>query len=202
MENRKRGRKEKSEYSKDRLLEELRKLQLSGKREKLTYLGLEKLTGVPRRNWKKVSEYIDNINQGINIGVTKFKFDFALPSIEEVFDLYYGKNREKLMNIFSEYNLYLNQMWEYYSSYDDVVEEFRVKLNDKENEIFKYKNTIKDLELQVDYYKCIYEEQCLKSSNRIKRNEENIKDNVVHINKGDKSKLSLDFKKEFERFLK
>lgn len=202
MENRKRGRKEKSEYSKERLLEELRKMQLSGKKEKLTYLGLEKLTSIPRRNWKKVSEYIDNINMGINIGVTKFKCDFALPSIEEVFDLYYGKNREKLMNIFSEYNLYLNQMWEYYSSYDEVVNEFKVKLNDKENEIVKYKNLIKDLELQVNYYKCIYEEQCLKSSNRIKRNEENIKDNVININKGDKSKLSLDFNKEFERFLK
>lgn len=202
MESKKRGRKEKNEYSKERLLEELRKLQLSGKREKLTCLGLEKSTGIPRRNWKKVSEYIDNINQGINIGVTKFKCDFALPSIEEVFDLYYGKNREKLMNIFSEYNLYLNQMWEYYSSYDSVVEEFKAKLNDKENEIFKYKNAIKDLESQVDYYKLIYEEQCLKSSSIIKRKEENIKDNIVFIKKGDKSKLSLDFNKEFERFLK
>ena len=113
--NENRGRKGNPEYSKERLLEELRKIQLSGNRQRLTYLGLEKLTAIPRRNWNKVSQYIDNINQGFNIDVACFKCDFALPSIEEVFDLYYGNNREKLMKIFSEYNLYLNQMWEAHS---------------------------------------------------------------------------------------
>ncbi|NRV51317.1 hypothetical protein [Clostridium beijerinckii] len=134
MRNQFRGRKENPNYSKEKLLSELRKIQLSGSREKLSYLGLEKLTGIPRRNWKKVSEYIDNINKGFDIEVTNFKCDLALPSIDEVFELYYGKNKQKLMEIFNDYNIYLNQMWEYYSRYDEVSDEYKKKIEKKELE--------------------------------------------------------------------
>lgn len=204
MENKyeKRGRKKNPEYEKERLLGELRKIQLSGNQIKLTYLGLEKITGIPRRNWGKVSEYINNINQGIDINASNFKCDFALPSISEVFDLYYGKNKNKLMEIFEEYNTYLNMMWEKYSNFESIINDYKSNLDNKEVEISNLNNEINLLKSKIEYYKRMYEEQCSNSINRKKREEENIKSNVISISNGDKNKMSMDFDRMFSKYTK
>lgn len=197
----KRGRNANPAYSKETLLQKLREIQLSGNREKLTYLKLEKITAIPRRNWIKVKEFIEKINDGYSVDVENFVCDLALPNVDEVFNLYYGKNEEKLKNIFRDYNVYLNQMWQGYSNFQKSKQKYDIELREMQNKIEQLEGLMIESEKEKFFYKTKYEVMCVESSDRHKRETKNIKGNVIHIKKGDNTNLSLDFDNEFKEYL-
>ena len=197
-----RGRTCNPEYSVEVLLSHLRKIQLQGDREKLTKLKLEEITDIPRRNWNKVQEYIDRINEGLKIDIEGFLCDFPLPNIEEVFKMYYGKNKEKLKEVFKEYNIYINQMWEKYSKYEILQEKTLEKLAEKDIQILQLEGKLKEKDVSIEYYKRKYEQVCSDSANISKRRDGNIKQNKIELKKGDKKCLDMDFIEEFKSILK
>lgn len=198
----KRGAKPKAEYSKEVLLEKLREIQLGGNREKLTNLRLEKLTGIPRRNWIKVRDVIEKLNEGYKVEGVNFSCDLALPNVDEVFDQYYGKNEEKLRSIFRDYTIYLNQMWKGYSNFEKREVEHNSTFKELQNKIEQLEDLLKESEKQKNFYKTKYEIMTVESSDRHKREAKGIKENLIQIKKGDNSKLSLDFANEFKDYLK
>lgn len=196
-----RGRKPDIKYSKEILLDKLVKLQIDGNRRKLTYLNLEKLTGIPRRNWIKVKENIEKINNGYNVDVDKFKCELALPNIDEVFQLYYGKNEHRLKEAFQYYNMHLNKIWDAYNENKTLEIQYKEEVLKKNSEINELRILLKDKEKQVEHYRVKYEVLCVESTERSKRKEKSITKDVIKINKDYDSQLSTNFADAFKDML-
>jgi len=195
-----RGRPSSEDLSEEALKAKLREVALKTD-EKLNPSKLERITGIKRRNWNKVSDAIKAINE-VHIGINPEAFkDFPLPSITEAFDMYYGKNRRKLMEIFQSYNELITIMWKKSTSLDRLDQEYKEKLTNKEKEIERFEEELKKSKEDAEFHKRLYEQICAESSYGNKREELHLKKNVTEIRKGNKKILEMDFAKQFKDVL-
>jgi len=196
-----RGKPPKGELSAEALKAKLREVALKSN-EELNPSKLERITGIKRRNWNKISDAIKAINE-VHLGINPEAFkDFPLPSIAEAFDMYYGKNKRKLMDIFQSYNELITIMWRKSTSLDRLEQVYMEKLAHKENEIERLKKELKESKEDAEFHKRLYEQICAESSFSNKREELHLKKNVTEIQKGNKKVLEIDFAKQFEDVLK
>lgn len=179
-----------TEYSIDDLKVKLREIALTTN-EKLNYSKLQDITGIERRNWVKLRGLIDCLNNGLDGLHSEVVKDLLLPNIAETFDQYYGKSKNKLIEVFKSYNHYINILWNKSISYDKLVEEHKFNLSEKDREINRLKSEIDSLKQDVKFYKTKYESICAESSYSEKRKELGIKDNVIGIKKGDMSVMCI-----------
>lgn len=191
----KRGRKADEMYAREILLKKFRELIFDKPIvEKLNLSSLEKATGIGRKHWYKIKNEIDNFNnRTIGVGIENLPI-FDSQCIEEVFDLYYGKNRNNLMEYFVSYSKHLSDLWDKAKAYETILEKFNCLL--KEN--MELKEEIKNAKRNVEFYEKKYFEIVAESSYSKKREELNIKKNAVELTKGNKNLLKINFAEEFE----
>ncbi len=152
---------------------------------KLSFLLLEKETGIGRNTWKRrISDYIEELNLPIarSFNITE-KDSVYLPNIGQLYEAY-GND-----SIRFKQELILLQ-----SYYDTLYNEYQ-KLKEETQEIQKYKEEneqkkeeIKKLKEQKYHYKQLYEECVVASSEPYLRKEMNIQDNLIDF----KKRLNID----------
>lgn len=192
-----RGRPPKEEYSKEVLKAKLRQI-VPNHNGMLNFSELERLTGIKRRNWIKVEDTIATLNKvplGIDPEAIK---EFVLPSIKEAFDLYYGKDKKKLMGIFQDYNELIAVQWGKSTSFDRLEQEHNETLAEKDREIERLITELKNAKEDAEFHKRLYEQIGADSAYASTRREMNLKKNVSEVKKGDKKILDMDFAKKFE----
>ncbi|UYZ23286.1 hypothetical protein [Mesobacillus jeotgali] len=162
------------------------------KGQKLTYLLLEKQTGIGRNTWsRRIPETIEELNKPIKrpLGLTE-KDEVYFPNIEQIFDIY-KNDKNKIINELhyietAFYELY-NEVRKYKEALDnskDMNEEIKIK--DEE---------IKQLKEQVKHYEHLYNSQMISSAFSHLRDEKNLKDNLIkfdHTNKNHSTLENLD----------
>jgi len=174
--------------------DELRKVLLeyaSKSPGKISYLGLEKETGIKRHIWaRRMKDEIRAINnKTLNIDASKF-IQIPLPNVIDMIEKYFG-NKDKLIEAFLVYNDYIQALWEKALKYEKGKEteiELRQKIKELESEVKFLKGNRK-------YYKEQYEKICVESTYASKQKEKNIKD-VLKIDDGKKI-TSSNWKKQF-----
>ena len=150
---------------------------------KITYLALEKATGIKRHIWSRRMNFeIEKLNSNdIYINGDKFE-DIPLPNVLDTIEKYFG-DKDKLIKAFIGYNDYIQNLWNKALSQQKTED----KASKLENEIKKMQEEIKFLKENRDYYKSEYEKLSVESTYAHKRTEKNL-DNVINI--ADKEKIS------------
>lgn len=200
--HRKRGKPANESFNRENLLVKLREISLVTD-ETLNANKLEKLTGIKRRNWNKVKEEIDYINHSRQTGMvdTNTIRSFPLPNIEEIFQLYFPQNPKKLKEIFQSLIDMVSKMYEKVLIFEKTKENAITASAEQAREIERLRNELKQAKADIEYYKTKYDEVCGDSTYHSKREILNIPKNVIHIPKGQKKLLTLDFQEQFGKIL-
>lgn len=163
---------------------------------KITYLALEKATGVKRHVWsRRMSSEIEKLNNSeLAINGDKFE-EIPLPNVLDTIEKYFG-NKEELIKAFVGYNDYIQSLWSKALS-QQKTEDKVIKL---EKSIEELQEEIKYLKENRDYYKSEYEKLSVESTYAHKRDEKKI-DNVINID--NKEKISSgDWESQFPELFK
>ena len=147
----------------------------SSHKGKITYLKLEKETGVKRHVWaRRMSEEIKSLNtKGLSVNGSSFE-EIELPNISDTIDKHW-ENKDDLISALSDYNLYIQKLWE-----KAVLQERASERESKLlSEIEDLKKENKFLKENRDFYKNEYEKSIVENiyySKRVEKNTENIID--------------------------
>jgi len=180
-----RGRPADKECSKDKLRLLVREFALETD-ELLNYSILEKMSGergrkIERRNWTKVKDLIDSINQCVITGNPDNLSDVVMPAPETLFDQYYGKSKPKLLKIFLARHEQANTMTAKCLAFDEFKRKQDEILAQKNHEIEMLKEKLKQTQTNERKYRNEYEKICGESYYGDKREELKIKMNVVEM---------------------
>lgn len=187
----KRGRPKSAQLDEFELMKVFRKIALNTD-ELLNPNKLAKLTGIERRNWKKIQKNIDAANKVRlgNITPDAVK-DYPLPSTEEVF-FRCGDNISKLKESFQSLINIVSRMWEKCLSYDNAKLQYELKLAEKDRQIEELQEKLKKAKEDTEFHKAQYRQVCGESIYGFKRKQLGIPDNVIRINKGNKDVMDID----------
>ncbi|MEG2867898.1 MAG: hypothetical protein RR894_09130 [Terrisporobacter sp.] len=179
--------------------EELSKILLdyaSRNQGKITYLQLEKETGIKRHVWaRRMKSEIDSINnKAINIDTSNFE-KIPLPNVVDIIEKYFG-NKQKLIDEFLSYNDYIQSLWDKAIKLDNT-ELLKTELTYQIKELEKENKYLKD---NADYYKKEYEKIVVESTYISKQDEKGIKDAIKTDN--NEKIISADWRKNFPNLIK
>jgi len=197
----KRGKPIDENLSREALLIKIREISLETD-EILNPSKLEKITGIKRRNWNKVQDTIDLINNAL-LGVDTDAIEsFLLPNIDEVFELHFPHNPKKIKLIFQSLIDMVSKMYSKVTSFEKAKEENAIALAERDREIQRLNTKLKEAKKDIEFHKDKYAEICGESTYHSKREELGIPNNVLQMSKGNKNLMELDFQKQFETILK
>ena len=178
--NNKKGRPQ--SYSDEQLLEILTNFAVNHV-GKIALSNLEKETGIHRHVWsRRMMEQINELNRSFT-SLDSEKFEVVpLPDIADTVNKYWG-NKTALVNALTEYNNYIQALWEKAVAYERAnqrEQELTRQLDEKDKEI-------KFIKENRDFYKNEYQKIAIESTYDHKQKEKNIK-NVINIE--DKKKMT------------
>lgn len=169
--------------------------------EKITYLALEKATGISRNTWaRNMKEEIRKLNEPLPIVSNTGSEVLPLPNIAELVQNNYH-NQKKLIDALSQVNRSINNLYEkakraynLEQENSNLIEEIKkLKFEGKQNE-----EIIKLLKEQVDFYSQQYRNIVATSTYK-----ENGLKNLLEFKRGDSrntEKITADLIKQFDMF--
>lgn len=163
-------------YSDEQLLEILTDFAVNNS-GKITFLKLQKKTGVHRHIWsRRMQEQINELNQSYcSLDPASFEV-IPLPNIIDTVNKYW-QNKTAMIAALNEYNNYIQALWEKALAFEKAIQkekELRQLLEKNEKEI-------KFLKENRDFYKNEYQKIAVESTYSHKQKEKNIK-NVIDLN--------------------
>ena len=163
---------------------------------RITYLKLEKETGIKRHVWsRRMSEEIRSLNnRELTLDGKHFE-QIELPNIADTVDKHWG-DRESLISALSDYNTYIQKLWEK-AVLQERASERESKLLDEITELKKENKFLKE---NRDFYKNEYEKSIVENTYYSKRVEKNT-ENVIDINKN-KNFTSANWEDQFPDLFK
>lgn len=178
-------------YTDQELKEVLLKFSVKNK-GKINCLQLEKATGVKRHVWaRRLGEEIKRLNQPLkNINISSG--DVPMPNMEELVEKY-GDNRSGLIKALGHLNEVIFSLYEQAKASKEKTEEISqmaLKLQEKES-------VISQLSSEVNHYKRLYEQAYVKSTYTTLKQDENLKDNLISINKNRERSLGANLETAF-----
>lgn len=153
---------------------------------KVTYLGLERKTGIKRHVWsRRMSQEIKNLNEPL-ISHTEDDNKLPLPNIELIVEQHF-ENKKKLVQALSHVNDVVQSLYDQNLTFKKKNENLKDKLEQQTDKNKKLVQTIKE-----------YEEIIVGSAYGVVRQDKKIKKNLVSIEtENEVAATSLDFKKMF-----
>ncbi|WP_318617636.1 hypothetical protein [Sporosarcina sp. YIM B06819] len=149
------------------------------KQQQLTYLMLEKESGIGRNTWKRrLEDFIQELNQPIlrNFGYTDSD-EIYFPNIESIFEAY-GSNKQRIINELHHFELLFQELYEE----RNVLKEKLNRLESFKDKMEEYTKAVADLQQEVKHYKTLYEQIMVSSVEPHLRDELGIKDNLLDLN--------------------
>lgn len=177
--------------------QELKKILLAysvKNKGKISYLQLEKVTGIKRHVWaRRLKEEINKLNQPImNKMETGNSDEIPLPNIEEIVERY-ADNKTGLIRVLGHLNEVIIDLYDQTRSSKQQslqLQELKQSLKETERIISQLKN-------EMNYYKQLYEQAYVKSTYSTLRHENSLKENLISINKNKERSLSTNIEKAF-----
>lgn len=192
MEPRKPGKPE--NYSKKQLKELLFEYRKKNKGT-ISFLGLEKETGISRKTWKRrMGEVIEELNQIVTLQkVTINDAELPLPNIDLIFDKF-SNNPQGLRDALFHLNEVISKIYNDNINLQKTLEEknkIEKALTKKVEKLEKDNNKLSN---EVAHY----EKMIIESMNPSMRKRMGIKNNLIEINKDNReSAASLEIEEEF-----
>ncbi|MDP1420120.1 hypothetical protein Q8G35_17405 [Peribacillus simplex] len=178
-----------SNYSDEQLKEMALEIKKKYKGQKLTYLFLEKETGIGRNTWsRRIPETIDELNKPVSrsVGISESD-DVYFPNIEKIFEAY--KNDKN--KIISELYFIETAFYELYNTVKNLKEELNRRRDDSAE--LKMKNDeIRLLQEQVKHYEQLYNQQMISSAFSHLQSQNQVKDNLIQFDKNNRKHASLE----------
>lgn len=178
-----------SNYSDEELKEIALAIKQKYKGQKLTFLFLEKETGIGRNTWsRRIPETIEELNNPVPraIGISE-KDDVYFPNIERIFDIY-KNDKNKIIN---ELYFIETAFYELYNEAKKLKEELDRRKNDPEE--LKMKNDeIRRLQEQVKHYEQLYNQQMVSSAFSHLQAENQVKGNLIQFDQKNRKHASLE----------
>lgn len=178
-----------SNYSDEQLKEMALQIKNKFKGQKLTYLFLEKETGIGRNTWsRRISETINELNKPIprTIGLTE-NDDVYFPNIEQIFEVY--KNDK--IKIINELHFIEATFIELYNEAKNLKEELN-RRKDESEELRQKNDEIRLLQEQVKHYEQLYNQQMISSAFPHLRSQDQPKDNLIMLDNKNRKHTSLE----------
>jgi len=150
-----------SNYSDEQLKEMALDVKKKYKGQKLTYLFLEKETGIGRNTWsRRIPETIEELNKPVqrSIGVSQ-NDDVYFPNIEQIFEVYKNDNNK----IIKELLFIETAFYELYNEAMKIKEELS-RRKDNDEDLRRKKDEIRRLRAQVIHYEQLYNQQMVSSA--------------------------------------
>ncbi|GIP44037.1 hypothetical protein J45TS6_24960 [Paenibacillus sp. J45TS6] len=178
-----------SNYTDEQLKEMALDIKKKYKGRKLTYLLLEKETGIGRNTWsRRIPETIEVLNNPVprSIGISESD-DVYFPNIEQIFD-HYKNDKNKII---SELYFIETAFYELYNTVKNLKEELNRR---KEHSVeLKIKNDeIRLLQAQVKHYEQLYNQQMVSSAFSHLQSQNQVKDNLLQFDKNNRKHASLE----------
>ena len=163
-------------YSKEELLSILEDYKKKHPKEKIKLSKLEKETGIKRHIWRdNMKENIDCFNEVINEEHIPKTTSLYLPSVDDMMKSYDNPNQiRKLLQNQQDIILELYK----YKNQDSIIEDLKKvhMLENKHNELL-----IEDLTKKIQSQQDIINNYILYSTDKDKRDEEGIKENMIYL---------------------
>lgn len=178
-----------SNYTDEQLREMALDIKQKYKGQKLTYLFLEKETGIGRNTWsRRIPETIEELNNPVprSIGISEHD-DVYFPNIEQIFDLY--KNDKN--KIISELYFIETAFYELYNTVKNLKEELNRRKDDSA-ELKMKSDEIRLLQEQVKHYEQLYNQQMVSSAFSHLQSQNQVKDNLIQFDKNNRKHASLE----------
>lgn len=178
-----------SNYTDEQLKEMALDIKKKYKGRKLTYLLLEKETGIGRNTWsRRIPETIEELNNPVprSIGISE-RDDVYFPNIEQIFDLY--KNDKN--KIISELYFIETAFYELYNTVKNLKEELN-RRKDHSGELKMKNDEIRLLQAQVKHYEQLYNQQMVSSAFSHLQSQNQVKDNLLQFDKNNRKHASLE----------
>lgn len=167
----------------------------------ITYLGLEKATGISRNTWSRnMKEKIDLLNNPLPILDSNNDNSLPLPNISEIIERYYP-NKDKIIEAIQHVGRSLQKLFDKAKLAHQLEKEIKCL----QEEVSRYKHqakrsaeTIDQLKQQVEFYSAQYRSIALSST----YSEIGLK-NVLEFKKGDRKnedKITAELEKHFSMF--
>ena len=169
-------------------------------KKNISYIELERQTGVGRNTWaRNMKEKIEKLNRPITIADSQNEL-LPLPNITELVKNNYS-NQQKLIEVLHQVSNIVQKLYvqaKIVPELEKQLEELNLQLKISNEELKNSKDTIKSLQEQVNHYSQAYRDIAVTSSYP----DTDLK-NVFEFKKGDKKnedKITADLKKQFEMF--
>ncbi|ASJ54545.1 hypothetical protein BP422_13840 [Brevibacillus formosus] len=176
----------------DQQLKEILLLFVSKNKGKVSYLALEKETGIKRHVWaRRLGKEIQKLNEP-KISIQSVGDHLPLPNVEELIE-HYGQNKTGLIRALGHLNEVVQDFYYQVTQYRKDEEKYKQQLElltEKDKEIDELKS-------QVQHYKQLYEQAFVQSAYPSLREENQIKSNLISLTKDKRKKLSTDFTNAF-----
>ncbi|TKC14367.1 hypothetical protein [Robertmurraya kyonggiensis] len=164
------------------------KVKKKYKQQQLTYLMLEKDTGIGRNTWKRrIEDFIHELNRPIlrDFGYTDSD-EIYFPNIESIFEAY-GDDTQKIINELHHFELLFQELYEERTN----LKEKLARLESFKDKIEEYTMAISNLQKEVKHYKTLYEQIVVSSTETHLRDEIGLKDNLLDFNTNFNKNISL-----------
>ncbi len=171
------------------------KIKKKYKQKALTYLLLEKETGLSRNTWKRrLEDFIKELNNPILRNFENTESDeIYFPNIESIFEAY-GNNKLKIINELHQFEMLFQEIYEERNKLKTELKKLEKNKEILENQT----NKITSLQNEATHYKTLYEQIIVASVDVNSRNKLGLKDNLIDFNKDIQKNISLiNFKEYF-----
>lgn len=178
-----------SSYSDEQLKEMALQIKSKFKGQKLTYLLLEKETGIGRNTWsRRIPETIDELNKPISrtIGLTESD-DVYFPNIEQIFEVY-KNDKNKIIN---ELHFIEATFIELYNKAKNLKEELN-RRKDESEELKLKNNEIRLLREQVKHYEQLYNQLMVSCAFPHLHSQNQPKDNLIRFDNKNRKHTTLE----------
>jgi len=175
---------------------ELKTLALETKKKfgskPLTYLGLEKETGIGRNTWKRrIERFIKELNNPIPRSFDSTSpVEAYFPNIEDIFEKY-GDNKQRIINELLQFELLFQEL---FIERNNLLKKIS-SLEKKHNELNTLQGSLDLLIIQKDHYQSLYEEIIISSIEPHLRAQFSLKNNLLemHPNSLDLNQIDKNF---------
>ncbi|MBB2482581.1 hypothetical protein H5P36_20640 [Bacillus sp. APMAM] len=178
-----------SNYSDEQLKEMALQIKNKFKGQKLTYLFLERETGIGRNTWsRRIPDTIKELNKPIPriIGLTESD-DVYFPNIEQIFEVY-KNDKNKIVN---ELHFIEATFIELYNEAKKLKEDLK-RRKDESEELRLKNDEIRFLREQVKHYEQLYNQQMVSSAFSHLHSQNQVNDNLIQFDKNNRYHMSLE----------
>ncbi|WP_340015781.1 hypothetical protein [Paenibacillus sp. FSL K6-1318] len=178
-----------SNYTDKQLKEIALDIKKKYKGKKLTYLLLEKETGIGRNTWsRRIPDTLETLNTPVRmpIGISE-RDDVYFPNIEQIFD-FYKNDKNKIIN---EFYFIEKAFYELHSKVNNLEEELN-RRKDYSAELKMKNDEVRLLRSQVRHYEQLYNQQMISSTFSHIQLPNQMKENLLQFDKNNKKHMSLE----------